>query len=134
MAASAGRLLLVKKAGTTIAAVRAKTISVENTPIDITSDDSGGIVTLLSGVNASRQLKLSVSGVASDTTLRAAAFSTSAGGPHLTDITIVDPVESSGADTITCDWYVTKYERSGEHDGEEQFSAELVSSGAWTLT
>jgi TP901-1 family phage major tail protein len=132
MAISAGRDFLIKKNSVTVAACRAKTLTMNATPIDITNDDSAGIVTLLDGADSSVQLSLSFDGVASETTIKALAFSTTAGSRMLTDITITDPTETSGTDVLTGDWYITKYELTGPYDLEMTFSMEMVSSGAWT--
>ena len=54
-----GRDFLIKKASTVLASVRAKTVTINGEPIDITTDNSAGYRTLL-GKAATRSIDMSV--------------------------------------------------------------------------
>ena len=58
-AVAAGRDMLVKKAGATIAGCRVTGLSLDNTPVDITTNDSAGIQKLMA-ISAKRALTLNV--------------------------------------------------------------------------
>ena len=127
MAAISGRDLIVKKASTAIAAVRTTGISVDNSPVDITSNDDAGFRTL-GGFSGVRSMDITLEGVWSDTVVSDLAYGADS-GLLLTDVTIED-----GQDTISGDFFLASFERSGSHDGEVTYSATLQSSGAWTVT
>lgn len=128
MAADTGRDLLIKKGGTAIAGAREDGISLDGSPVDITSKDDGGFRTLAEFAGA-KALDLSVSGVWIDKILRDAAVLESA-NLLLTDITI------TFADTgsLTGNFYLASYEETGTHDDAVTFSASLQSSGTWAYT
>jgi len=125
-----GRLAVVSRGATPLASVRVSTISVANEPIDVTDRDSSGIVELLAAA-ATRQVTLSVEGLANSPVLRDVAFGP--GSQLLTDITFRFADALTAADTITGDFFLTSYEETNPHDDAAEFSCEFVSSGAWTL-
>jgi len=127
MAAISGRDLIVKQGSTAIAGVRTKTLSIDNSPVDITSDDDEGFRTL-GAFSGMRTMNISVEGVWTDQILSDIASGADS-GLLLTDITIDD-----GVDTISGDFFVATFERSGSHDADVTYTAELQSSGAWTVT
>lgn len=131
MPKAAGRLAVVSKAGTAIASVRVSTISIANEPIDVTDRDNAGIVELLA-VAATRQITMSVEGLANSPVLRDIAFGPAA-SQLLTDITFKFADALAAADTIAGNFFLTSYEESNPHDDAAEFSCEFVSSGAWTL-
>lgn len=126
MAAISGRDLIVKKDSTAIAGVRTKTIAIDNSPVDITNDDSDGF-RLLGGFSGTRSLNISVEGVWTDQIISDIASGADS-GLLLTDITIDD-----GVDTISGDFFLASFERAGSNDGEVTYTAEMQSSGAWTV-
>lgn len=127
MAAAKGRELLVKKGSVVLAGIRTKGVSINNEPIDITSDDDAGYRTLLDDAGT-MSVDLSVEGITKDAVLRAAA---SAGtGLMLTDITVEYP---DGA-TLAGDFYLASIEETGTYNEAVTFSASLQSSGAYTYT
>lgn len=127
MAAISGRDLIIRRGATAIAGVRSKTVAIDNSPVDITSDDDAGFRKLGSFAGI-RSLNLSVEGVWTDQILSDIASGAQA-GLMLTDIEIDD-----GEDTITGDFYLATFERAGSHDADVTYTAELQSSGAWTVT
>lgn len=130
MAKAPGRLAVVSKNAVAIASVRVSTISVANEPIDVTDRDSSGIVELLSAA-ATRQITMSVEGLANSPVLRDIAFGT--GSMLLTDMSFKFADALTEADTITGNFFLTSYEESNPHDDASEFSCEFVSSGAWAL-
>lgn len=126
MAAKTARLLVIKKAGTAIAGVQEKGIAINAEPIDITSDDDGGYRTILSGAAGQQSIDVTVSGVQTIPTFRAAALA----GVMLTDITVTYP----DGKVISGDFWVNNYTENGGTKDAVKFSATLSSSGGWTYT
>jgi predicted secreted protein len=127
MSAAIGRALKVKRASVLIAAVVSKTVSINNEPVDITSDDDAGYRTLLEA-SGTRSIDISVEGVAVDDILL-----TVAAGAAPTLIT-ADEIEFPSGLTITGSFRFNAYEQSGETAGRVQFSATIQSTGAWVVT
>jgi len=127
MPAASGRDLIIKRDGTTIASVTSKNFSINNEPIDITTDDDAGFRTLLdeSGV---RTIDASVEGVYVDDTLLSEAA-----GASPTLIT-ADTIELPSGATITGSFRLNSIDITGEVAGRCEFSATLQSSGAWVFT
>ena len=135
MAGAASRLLLVKKGGTTLVGVNAKTIAAGSSAIDVTTDDDSGFRTLLD-VAGVETLGISGSGVTKDPVLRQLILT--GGSKLLTDITIEYPKVGSQAttgDSIAGDFYFSSFtETGGSSDGAIEFDFSMQSSGEWTLT
>lgn len=127
MPAVSGRDLIIEKNGTPIAGVRSSGFSIDNSPVNITSKDDAGFRTL-ADFAGERSLDITVEGVWKDDVISAIALDDAT--QLLTDITIID---ASGA-TISGDFYLASFEQTGDHDGEVTYSAELQSSGIWTVT
>lgn len=119
----AARRLEIRQGGTVIAGVVQKSISINGEPIDITDDQSGGWRTLDADVGR-RSVDISIEGVATGNTLRAALL---AGTPSLllTNISVVYP----NGDTITGNFFLNSLEESGPENDKLGFSASLQSSG-----
>lgn len=69
MVASVGRMVTIKAGappGTPIASCRTKTVSINNEPVDITSDDDNGYRTLLDAEVAQSSIDIQVEGVLKD--------------------------------------------------------------------
>lgn len=124
--ADTGRDLLILKNAVAIAGAQENGVSVDNSPVDITSIGDGGYRTLADFAGM-RTLDISISGVWADKTLRDSALGTTL---LLTDITI----EFADGGDIAGDFYLANYEETGAHDGAVTFTATLQSSGAWTYT
>lgn len=131
---AASRLLLVKKAGTALLGVNAKTISAASASIDVTTDEDLGFRCLLD-VAGLETLDISGSGVTKDELLRQLALT--GGSKLLTDITIEYPkvgTQTTG-DSISGDFYFSSFnETGGSSDGAIEFDFSMQSSGQWTLT
>lgn len=125
--ADTGRDLLIKKNSTAIAGAQENGISIDNSPVDITSIGDGGY-RALADFAGKRSIDLSVSGIWGDKVMRDAALAGT--GLLLTDITI----DFADGGSMSGDFYLASYEETGAHDGAVSFTASLQSSGAWTYT
>ena len=110
-----------------IAGCRAKTISINNESIDITSDDDAGFRTLLSDP-AVRSVDISLEGVTKDTTLITAATASS---PTLI---VSYEVVFEGVGTLSGDFYFSNIELGAPYNEATTFSASLISTGTFTWT
>lgn len=132
MAAQKGRTMIVSAgtsgSNTDIAGFQAHTMTLNNETVDVTNKGSSGYRELLEGAGT-QTLSISGNGVfldsASEETLRSNAFSDSIDAYTL---------EFPNGDTLECNFQISNYERSGEHNGAENFSCTFESSGQWTYT
>jgi len=133
MAAQKGRAFLLKQGtaagGTTLAGLRATSFRVNQQLVDVTNKDSANQWRELLGGVGPRSLSIQAEGVFQDAaveeTVRGYAFAGTANAFGL--------VFESG-DRIDGSFVVASYERSGAHDGEEQYALTLESAGAITFT
>ena len=126
MTAFVGRKAVLSKGATAIAAVRTKTMSIANEPVDITSDDDDGFRTMLAEPG-NKTLDITVEGVAKDDDLLALAVS---GTDILDSFSILFP----GIGTIAGDFVVSSFEIGAAYNEAATFSATLQSSGEYTYT
>ena len=133
MAEYSGRELKIKRlvgsTYTTIANVSAKSVEINNSGVDITTDDSDGWQTFLEAPGT-RSVNLSISGVADDAAeelLTAITLGTSS--IVLENIQIL--FNSSGS-TLTGTFQFSGLSHSGEKDGATVFEATMASSGTIT--
>ncbi len=128
MAAQKGSAFLLKAGGTTVGGLRATSFTINNQEVDVTNKDSSGMRELLAGAGI-QSMSISANGVftdaASEETVRARAAANS-----------IDAwsIVSGNGDDWSGSFLVTSYERSGDHDSEEQFTISLASSGAIAFT
>lgn len=131
---AASRLLLIKKGGTTLLGVSAKTISWGGEPIDVTTDEDLGYRCLLD-LTGLETLDISGSGVTKDELLRQLALT--GGSKLLTDITVEWPpvgAQTTG-DSLVCDFFFSGFTETGGGSGDAvQFDFSMQSSGSWVLT
>lgn len=136
MAAQAGKdiLLAISDGGdpanfVAMAGLRAKTVSLNARPVDITHADSPGRWRELFGGAGIRSASVTGAGVfvdsAADETVRAVFFDQ---GVREWRLIIPDFGTLEGA------FLVTALEYSGRHDGEASYSLSLTSAGAITFT
>jgi predicted secreted protein len=118
MARSASRDFLVKKNGTTLASITAKSVAWNGTVIDVTADDDNGFTTALADVFANTTMEISGSGYTDDDVLSGVAFTTSESDKHLSDITLERP----NGDVISGNFILTSYTENGSSPGELPFS------------
>lgn len=126
MTAFVGRKATITKGATPIAAIRTRTVSINNEPVDITSDDDNGFRTLLQNPGT-KTLDLSIEGVAKDATLLTSVMST-------TDIIETLSILFPTIGTIAGDFVVASFEVAAPYNEAATFTASLQSSGAFTFT
>jgi TP901-1 family phage major tail protein len=126
MAAFVGRKAILKKGLTTIAAVRSRTVTINNEPVDITSDDDNGFRTLLQDPGT-KTLDISFEGVAKDATMLTDVMSAS-------DILDAFSILFPTIGTLAGDFVVASFEIGAPYNEAGTFSCTLQSSGAFTFT
>lgn len=126
MAAAVGRTLTLTYGGAVIAGARTKTITINGTPVDITSDDDSGYRTLLEA-SGEKQIDMSIEGLAKDDVLVEALANN---GTLIAEAVLTLP---SGA-TITGDFRLNSVELGAPYNEAITFTAELQSTGSWTYT
>jgi len=128
--AVSGRLFLVKKDGTAIAGAQTSSMSIDNSPVDITDKASGGWREL-ADFSGARSIDLAISGIWDDDTVRDLALASDDSGLLLTDVTLDF---GDGASLSAGNFHLANYEETGEHSEAVTFTATLQSSGAITHT
>lgn len=132
MAGTSGRKLIIGRTGptyTAIASVSAKSCEINNSGVDITTDDDNGWQTMLAAPGT-RAVNLSISGVADpaeEDLLDAIMAATDS--IVLEDLQIKFNGGESGATLLTGDFQFSSISYSGEKDGFVGFEASLSSSG-----
>jgi predicted secreted protein len=127
MSAKTGRLFKIKKNNVTLLGVKSKSMTRNNEPVDVTTDDENGFRTVMAEPGT-YSFEMSVDIVVKDAVLRDLAMAT--GSAMLTDITL----EFENGDTCACSLFLTNYEQSGATNGAVEASASLQSSGPWVYT
>lgn len=125
MAAAVGRTLTLTYGGAVIAGARTKTITINGTPVDITSDDDSGYRTLLEA-SGEKQIDMSIEGLAKDDVLVEALANN---GTLIAEVVLTLP---SGA-TITGDFRLNSVELGAPYNDAVTFTAELQSTGSWAM-
>jgi TP901-1 family phage major tail protein len=134
MSGFVGRLVEVRKGTTTgvlIAGVRTKSVTINNEPIDITTDDSAGFRELLD-VSGERHLDISVEGLTQNNTLLGIAV----GGTSLIDeFSIVFPGTPNvdAAVVVRGDFRINNLQFGAEYADAVTFTAELQSTGSFAV-
>lgn len=133
MAAFAGRDLRIKYdsggggGAAVVAGARTDSMSIANTPIDITDKDDEGVITLLDDIGT-KQFSLTVSGVLKNATLITLADSATAGAA-LHDFEI-EVGTGTPLRTYTGSFFIASFEVTGEQQDTATFTMTLNSSGA----
>ena len=125
---AAARELKIRQAGTVIAGVVQKSISIAGEPLDITDDQSGGWRVLDSAVGR-RSVDISIEGVATANGLIGRMLG-STPTLLLTDVDVVWP----NGDAMSGDVFLSSLETSGPENDKLGFSATMLSSGEMTFT
>lgn len=126
MASFVGRKALLKKGLTTVAAIRTRSITLGNEPVDITSDDDSGFRTMLAEPG-NKTLDMTIEGVFKDATMLTIAMSTS---DILEGFTLLFPTIG----TFGGDFVITSFESAAAYNEAGTFSCSLQSSGTFTFT
>lgn len=114
--------------GVAVAGMRAKTVTINNESIDITSDDDSGWRTLLDTDPALRSIDMSVEGVTKDDDLISLAAAGGSGLVSEYDLTF------AGLGTFTGDFYFGSLELTGNYNEAVTFSSTIQSTGVVTWT
>lgn len=129
MAATAGRKVRIKVGGTSVAGARTDTVTINNTPIDITDKDDAGVRTLLNDVGT-KSVDMSVEGVLIDDTLLELCLESTSGTALATA-----SAQIAGIGTVAGTFFLGNFEFSGaEGDEPTTFTGNLQSAGAFTWT
>ena len=131
MAAQKGKLVLLKadlaggspQSYTTIAGLKTTTWTVNGEDVDVTTKDDDGWQQRLSGAGV-RSISISANGIFQDSaveeTVRQWAFDQTINWFLIT---------FENGDTLECQFQISNYERTGDHDGAENYSLSLNSHG-----
>lgn len=128
-----GRDFLLKlgawSGGTTVADCRTHTLSLNNQQVDITNKSSSGYQTLLEGAGT-KSLRVTFGGLVSNDS----GFETFQGYAVANSINAMSLGGFGDSDYIEGSFAIENFEITGEHSGEQTFTATLASSGSYTLT
>ena len=113
--------------GTLIAGARTKSVTINNEPIDVTTDDSDGFRELLEE-SAERHLDISIEGLTKDDVLLQLAV---AGSALIDEFSIVFP--GSPDVVIRGDFRVNNVQLGAEYNDAVTFTAELQSTGPFAV-
>lgn len=134
MPAQKGKLVLLKadlaggspQAYTTVAGLRTTTWTIDGEDVDVTTKDDDGWQQRLSGAGV-RSIAVSATGIFQDSaveeTVRGWAFDQTINWFQLT---------FENGDQLECQFQISNYQRTGDHDGAETYSLTLASHGAPT--
>ena len=125
MTAGVGRNVTLTWGGSGISGVKEKSLSLNNEPIDITSDDDAGWRNIL-GTPGQKQVELKVSGVTKDRDLMADWF--------LSALTQAVMLTYENGATIAGQFFLSEYSDKGNFKDAVSFDATLMSTGAIVYT
>lgn len=128
-AALSGRTVVVKRAGVAVAGARTKGITINGSPIDVTTDDDAGVRALLD-VPGQVDVSISVSGLALNDTLRIESLNST----DRTQITQFIFGSGSPDRAFAGNFFLASYKETGEYQGSVTFEAEFQSAGTVTYT
>mgnify|MGYP000627782065 CR=1 FL=1 len=132
--ATAGRLCVIKKAGTAIAGLRVNSITWNGAGIDVTDKGDGAFQTFLTDVLATDTLEISGEGIEDGNVLRNLALSTDPADKFMTDLTYEFAADADAADTISGSFILTSYSEGSPYQEANTFTATFVRNGAHTFT
>jgi len=127
-AGALGRTLLLKKGAVIIASLKSKSFTINNEPVDVTTDDDGGYRCNLP-TSGQASIDISFDGVETDGILRGLQL-TGGLAQQYADFTLT----WDSGDVLACAFNFTSYEESGTTTEGITFSGSLQSSGTWTYT
>lgn len=136
MSAGAGMDIRIWRRGNVIAGVTTKSFSINNEPIDVTTDDDRGVRATLADYTgdgilaANRTLDLSVSGIAKDRDFIVSAIKNENTKAELELEFVTGPLEG---EKLVGVFDLSAVSISGERTGAQEFDATLSSDGIWEL-
>lgn len=128
MTAKRGRSFIVQRNGVNVAGVRTKSISINGSPIDVTSDDDDGVRKLLDQPGQV-DVSISVAGILLDDTLAQESLSTS---DRVAATKFLRP--GSPDNGFSGSFFMSSYKETGEYQGAVLFEAEFQSADTVTFT
>lgn len=128
-----GRELTVDFDSTTLVGIRTRGFTINAEPVDVTNDDDGGFRALLAEPGV-KSMEIPVAGISSDEVLIAKIMETGTFTIDTADILLASGVGQGTPGKISGAFFLSNYEQTGEHDGAVEFTATLMSSGAFTYT
>ena len=135
MAKQLGRAMLLKmdisNVKTTIATINSKSVTINNSPIDVTTPDAtspGGILWQQS-MSGMKSFSVSADGIFADSTVEQTLASKALGSDPTEDFDIVIP----DLGTYSGNFRIESFELGGETEGAVTFSISLTSNGAVTF-
>lgn len=127
MAAQRGRSFIVQRNGVNVAGVRTKSITINGSPIDVTTDDDAGVRALLDQPGQV-DVAISVSGILLNDTLAQESLSAS------DRVALTKFLRSGSPDNgFSGQFFMSSYKETGEYQGAVTFEAEFQSAGAVTF-
>jgi len=129
----AGRVVTISRGAVpaVVAGVRTKGITVNGTPIDVTTDDSAGWRALLD-LSGQNDVNITVGGVVVGPTLRVESLDV-ASRVQPTEFNIPGAAAIGGG-KYAGDFFLASYAETGEYNGAMTFTAEFQSAGPVTYT
>lgn len=129
MPAIKGRSVLIHRNGVLVAGARTKSISINGSPIDITTDDDDGVRKVMEEPGQ-LDVEISVSGIILNAALRPDAMSTS------DRVKPTDLIFGTGSPTnrFSGDFFIQGYTESFEYQGAGTFEATFISAGTVTYS
>lgn len=114
--------------GALVADCRTHSLRINNEQVDITNKSSNGFRTLLEGAGV-KAVEISVGGLISD----------AASSETLQNYAVNNSINAmamgwADGDTLEGSFAISNFEITGEYNNEQQFTATLQSSGAYTFT
>lgn len=126
-----GRDLVIQRNGVTVAGARAKTVTIDSSAVDVTTDDDSAIRALLEEPGQ-HQIDLSVEGLLKDDALLADIIN---GTTFIEAATILLPFSFTTVQAkIEGDFRFNNFEMGANYQEGVTFTATLQSSGAFTYT
>lgn len=127
MSAALGRAVKVKWKGSYVVGLREKKIKLNDSPIDITTDDDSGYKTLLDA-SGEDSVEITLSGVTKDDVLKTDWF---AGGSSRQGATVIEYPNGS---TINATMQLSNFNEGVPYKEALTFEVTLLSTGAFSFT
>jgi predicted secreted protein len=122
MTAKLGRACTITINGAAFGAGRTKSFSINNAPVDISTDDDGAVRKLLDAAGE-QTFEISLSGLTESKTLRNLAADSS-------DAIVSVVLTYAVGETVTGDFFITSYSEELPHRDAQTFSLSLASAGS----
>lgn len=120
-----GRDIALVSRGSAILGVKEKGVTRNGEPVDVSSDESGGVRELLN-VSKRDEVNITLSGITKDRVLKTEWHSKNRLGPR--------SLTYPNGDVLAGDFYLASYTETGPFEDAMTFQAELRSSGTITYT